>query len=303
MRLRVPYGYNIFHAIGVSLAEVHYEKQQSGEVNGENVQRQISNVLGSFNDAFNPVGGDSWTTMVPTAFQPAIQIAANEKWHGGSIRPEVFNSLQKGDIKTKIGTPKMFLDLSESLHRVTGGKVQYEDGKEYRYSGNWQPELLRTALHPNNLQHMAEFMGGGLGKLFTRSISSAEHFFNKKKLPPTKNLPFVRLFVRGSSVDQFKTGTYKLVNWSKNYKLKPHEINRFHSFLTRSVDNDLITEKKGIELLKIFNENQRKVKAKPKEEEITRSRSRSRRRSRQYKPGLDDLINESKKNHERQSVE
>ena len=112
-------------------------------MNNGNVNRQFTNIIGAFNSAFNPVGGDSWTSYAPTALQPALQISSNEKWHGGSIKPEVFNTLEKESQRIKQGTPSAFIDLSDAIHRTFGGTTRYESGKEYRYGG--------LDFHPNEL--------------------------------------------------------------------------------------------------------------------------------------------------------
>jgi hypothetical protein len=187
LKIPLAYGYNLFYALGAMMAEMHWEKQQLQDQEELQYGKYVSGAMTAFANAFSPINFGSFSAAVPTIPGNLIaQYSMNEKWHGGPIRPEGFSTLTKESFRVKPGTPKLYVDFSDAIHTLSGGEVKYNSGQPYRYGG--------INVHPNDMEHAIEFLGGGLGNLINRTFKTGQHYFNKKTLPPLHNIPFVRIF-------------------------------------------------------------------------------------------------------------
>tara|TARA_R100001463_G_scaffold43544_3_gene90812 strand:- start:1863 stop:8399 length:6537 start_codon:yes stop_codon:yes gene_type:complete len=199
VRLRVPYGYNIFHVAGQAAGDII----QQGHVKGHGFKNvryldKAVRVLSSINDAVSPLGAGSVSQMIsPTLLDPLVQLGENKKFTGSPIFPEkIFFQKKKARYKNywdKNPPSWVSRSVTEGLSNITGGKtykgiITDKDGNpQDHYIPGW------VDLNPEALDHIGGFLTGGLGKFISRSVDTGINFAVGRPTP-AKEIPFVRQF-------------------------------------------------------------------------------------------------------------
>ena len=250
VKLRVPYGYNVFHAVGVALAEMHIESERKGEDESINWGKHSVNVLSSMADAFSPIPTNNFNDFVPTAFgRLGASLASNKDWKSSPIVPPTFSKLKKSPRKVMEDTPKIYEDISDGLFFLQGGeKVKQKSGDVMRYGG-------LVDAHPNQLQYVAEFFTGGVGKLINRSLATGEHLLNKETLPPLKRIPFSRLFVSEQEARDKRANLFRWLEHSESQHTHRYQMDMFHTLIEDAIDNGSIEKDKANKLIDHFIHN------------------------------------------------
>jgi len=154
-------------------------------------------VIGAVSDAFSPFGDGSWEQMVsPTITDPLVQIATNQKFHGGPLRPEdsIFDNKSADYIKYWEKSPPSWPSraVTKYLSLATGGfekplKEDKEGNPKMHYKAGW------FDMNPTSLDHLFGFVTGGMGKFAMRTLNMGINFATGQK-PLAKDIPFVRQF-------------------------------------------------------------------------------------------------------------
>jgi len=200
IRIRVPYGYNIFHVMGQTAADLI----QGGVVEDQGIENQdygaaMSRILGAASDAFSPFGdGSLFQAVSPTLLDPLVQIVENKKFHGGPIRPEAPTFVVSDTPNYKQywdKNPPSWVSraVTEGLSMITGGEKfeGIKKDKEGNPLDHYMPGWFDV--NPLDLDHIFGFMTGGLGKFVSRAVDTGINFAVGKPTA-SKDIPFIRQF-------------------------------------------------------------------------------------------------------------
>jgi len=165
----LPYGYNTFHVMG----------QTSYEVLKGNVSpaKGSAAVLSAFAGSFSPVGFGP-TSLVPTIAQPGAELMSNENFFGSPIyRTNVGFGTELPDSQMHMGSTRApFIYVADKLNSL--------------FYGNEQESGL-VDVSPDTLEHLTEFMFGGMGTFGLRNADAFEKWAKGEKLQ-LREIPFVR---------------------------------------------------------------------------------------------------------------
>ena len=199
IRIRVPYGYNIFHTAGQSAADIIQQAviNKHGFKSVRYTDHAIR-VFGSINDAVSPFGSGSVSQVIsPTITDPLVQIGENKKFTGAPIYPEkMFFKKKKARYKNYWDSnPPTWVSraVTEGLSNITGGKTH--KGIKTDKDGNPQDHYIPGwfDMNPLVLDHLGGFLTGGLGKFISRSVNTGINFAVGKPTA-SRDIPFIRQF-------------------------------------------------------------------------------------------------------------
>ena len=137
----------------------------------------INNLSGAFVGSFSPIQGSTLAqAAVPTVAKPFAEIELNMKWNGQNVMPPVdpYDRTPMPDSHRHFATvgaiPKW---VSYTLNEVTGGTERTPGAID---------------ISPETIEHMAEFMTGGVGRFWTSALGWS--WFNREPEKRTfKDLP------------------------------------------------------------------------------------------------------------------
>lgn len=173
----MPYGYNVFHVFGRSMAEVLRGVKSPGEA-------AMQTVLASF-DAFNPIGGakNVLNIMSPTATDIVVDIKQNKDFTGKPIAPDSspFGPDKPASDRYWSSTGAPWIAVSDFLSKISGGTTA-------------RPGWIEVS--PDHLEYFLGWLTGGAGRTITRAaemgakISNGDYESAAQDLIP--NVPFLR---------------------------------------------------------------------------------------------------------------
>jgi len=197
-KLKVPYGYNILHVMGQTAADLIYQGSMQGAgFKNLDYMEAAGRVFGAASDAFSPFGdGSLFQAMSPTVLDPIVQIAENKKFHGGPISPKKWGDTESADFMNYWSkNPPSWVSraITYGLAMATGGK--HYKGVRTDSKGNLVDHYIPgwIDINPNTLDHVFEFMTGGVGKFISRSVDLGINVAVGEKTP-AKEIPFIRQF-------------------------------------------------------------------------------------------------------------
>jgi hypothetical protein len=148
-------------------------------------------VVNNMIDAFNPLGGGSVTSVVPTLIKPALEVATNYSWSGAPIHPE----LMPGE--TKARSEKYFQSATEASKGVASFLNAKTGGDKFE-SGD-------ISISPNTIDYVSNFFLGDPAVTMARLTDMAAKYYKGESIE-TPKIPIVRRFA-GASTD------YALPKW------------------------------------------------------------------------------------------
>jgi hypothetical protein len=150
----MPYGFNAFFNMGREMSKV--ARGASSPMDG------AGNILGTFVDAFNPVGGSNsfFNFVAPTIADPLVDIARNRDFADRPIVPERggFGIQPPESQKYWNNTFAPFVGISSFLNEVTGGTTVIPGAVD---------------ISPNMINYLFNFATGAAGKFVERSFTTA----------------------------------------------------------------------------------------------------------------------------------
>jgi hypothetical protein len=150
----MPYGFNAFLNMGREMGKV--ARGASSPMDG------AGNILGTFVDAFNPVGGSNsfFNFVAPTIADPLVDIARNRDFADRPIVPERggFGVQPPESQKYWNNTFAPFVGISSFLNEVTGGTTVIPGAVD---------------ISPNMINYLFNFATGAVGKFVERSFTTA----------------------------------------------------------------------------------------------------------------------------------
>lgn len=154
-----------------------------------NIKNAMSGVLASVMEGYNPVGGtDILSGAMPTIFDMPVELARNQGWHGGKIRPDWD--------KNAPASIKYFDSLKDS---VTGRTMI---GFSKGLSG------IGIEMSPSDMKYAYETLVGGAGRFTSKTINTISAV-GKQEIPEIRDIPFVSRFLRERKAEQVGAGSKK----------------------------------------------------------------------------------------------
>ena len=239
-KIKVPYGYNIFKVIGDLTAEVANGKIEKKEIPGR--------MLGAMVNAFSPIGSAPTFTqaITPTLVKPIVEIETNKNFFGGNISPEP-TPFQPDNISD---AHKYYKNVNpaakyaaQALNEATGGSKHL---KGY------------IDISPETIEHITEFVAGGLGKTVMRTLETATNAYQGKEQDVNKT-PMVRAF---SGKVREKAGlheAYSILKQSGNTKLSENKQTKFKALLKEAFNNKEIDAKTYFKMSSTLRKSQGRV--------------------------------------------
>jgi hypothetical protein len=242
VKMKVPYGYNIFHVMGNVT-----EEAIAGKITFD---RAFMRVVESVLHAASPIGyGEGISQYLPTLFglRPVVEIRSNENFMGGKIRPD------QPHFQTKKPDSQLYFDsVNPDIKAVTTWVNKVTGGSE-KVSG-------KVDVSPETLEHLLDTFTGGTGRFIERSYRTGKQLL-QGNVPPLKEIPFVRTVVSEPSKYTMLYKMYDMYGESARTIYTKNEIKEFKKYLSSSVKDGAIENKKAKKIMKTFNENQREARA------------------------------------------
>ena len=180
----LPYGYNLFHAIGRKMAEV--------AMGLEDTAGALKDTAVTFIDAFNPIGGtDSIAKLIsPTVIDPFIEMSENADFAGRKIRPErdKYDRYMPKSQDYYGSVSPISRHLAAMLNEWTGGN-------------EFKPGAVDVS--PEWIDHYAKFLGGAASATLWRPVNTATKLVRGEEVT-TNDVPFLRRVhgATGSYIDR-----------------------------------------------------------------------------------------------------
>tara|TARA_R100000315_G_C5215714_1_gene128788 strand:- start:416 stop:1237 length:822 start_codon:yes stop_codon:yes gene_type:complete len=242
VKMKVPYGYNIFHVMGNVTEEAIAGKITFGKA----FMRVVDSVL----HAASPIGyGEGFSQYVPTVFglKPMVEIWLNENFMGGKQRPD------QPHFQTEKPDSQLYFDsVNPDIKAVTTWVNKVTGGSE-KVSG-------KVDVSPETLEHLLDTFTGGTGRFIERSYRTGKQLL-QGNVPPLKEIPFVRTFVSEPSKYTMLYKMYDMYRASGKTIYTENQIKEFKRYLSSSVKDGAIENKKAQRIMKTFNKNQREARA------------------------------------------
>ena len=166
------------------MADYAYDAASGQEVDpGKAVEEFLLTVM----NAYNPLGGtDFFSTIMPTPFDAATDIARNRTWSGSSIRPN-FNPNAPESIK-----------YYDSLEETATGRAMIK--------GSEALSNLGIEVSPANMKYALDQIIGGAGRSVT-SVANTVSSIGKGVVPPVSDFPILRRFFRERDLSEIGSGS------------------------------------------------------------------------------------------------
>lgn len=149
----MPYGFNAFFNMGREMSKAGRGQSSPGKAAG--------NIIGTFVDAFNPIGGSEnfYNFMAPTFADPIIDVARNRDFTDRPIVPERggFGVQLPESQKYWNNTFAPYVSVSNFVNSLTGGTPIIPGAVD---------------ISPNMIQYVVNFATGGVGKFAERSFNT-----------------------------------------------------------------------------------------------------------------------------------
>ena len=182
IKVPLPYGYNVFAAIGTMMGELYAGTKTPDEA----VPFLLETAIG----AFSPVGGGTEVVdmITPTIFKPLVELSRNRDWKGSAIYRDRYGDKTIPDSELAFETVDPTLEaMTDWLNEATGGN-RFVAGS---LAG------IDTSVNPATIQHMLTFIGGGVSKELFRVFKMGEKMLDEDQEILPSEIPLVRRFYGG----------------------------------------------------------------------------------------------------------
>jgi len=205
-KIPVPYGYNVFWAVGQAFDKVVHNPETAVQSAGE--------LAGAVVNSFNPMGGELGFSskrivqaLSPTFSRPVVDIAINEDFMGAPIyKEEKYGPPKAKSHQFFKSTSEVSKTVAQGLNEITGG---------HAYKPGW------ADVSPDVFDYVGEYLVGGLGKTINRSASSIAKATTGQEVS-VREIPVVRRFIGEISdqqdVNNFYDNIEKAQQARANYK-------------------------------------------------------------------------------------
>lgn len=226
IKLPMPYGYNVFAALGRSMSEI---------MRGRNVQNAIANFASTAIDSFNPIGGAGsiLNIMVPTIADPVVDLMRNRDFADRPIMPDQppFQPPKPDNQRYWGSINPLWKNVTDALNKVSGGD-------------DVQPGFVDMS--PETFEYMFGVTFGAAGAFYDRTLGLGQKVVGVGDLADEpielNDIPLVRKVV-GSKPNWYdKAAMYarmeqvkQTLEYAKGYAEKG-DREGFQSFVTENLD-------------------------------------------------------------------
>ncbi len=177
-KIPLPYGYNVFHLLGVNLAEM--------DLGQKSQQEAVADLTSAAIGSFSPLGfanSDDATLMLfkgamPQAGKPFLETVVNENYFGSPIYREDFPGATPtpDSSRAMLGTPQWVKNAATFLNEFSGGNPQQSGGID---------------VSPDVANHLLNSFTGGTG-VFLNRLSEYQRKLRNGEEIELREIPFVR---------------------------------------------------------------------------------------------------------------
>lgn len=126
-KIPMPYGYNLFYNVGVGMARAAHALYNGRKYEpGREAVKLVTMALNSF----NPLQAATVTqALSPTVLDPFVMVGENKNWAGMDLMPKEspFGPGKADAYRAWKSTSGVAKSISQGLHRLTGGKGEYDN--------------------------------------------------------------------------------------------------------------------------------------------------------------------------------
>ncbi|MDQ7067721.1 MAG: LPD38 domain-containing protein [Sulfurimonas sp.] len=239
--VKLPYGYNVFKAMGDMAGAVQHGELPAGDI--------ASRVFSMSINAFSPIGVDAddmLHTVTPTILKPFYEVVTNTNFFGGNVAPEQnpFEPESADSSNYYKSVNPIARNMSQYINDWTGGTLNGEGG---------------ISVSPESIEHMGEFVTGGLGKFVARTVKTGSDLYNGEEVDMNK-VPFSRLVYAEPRKKAEVQKVYKMYNQSGKHFFTPLEQRRFLKWANKAKDKEHLTIQQSLKMIRQFKQNQALLK-------------------------------------------
>jgi len=201
MKIPLPYGYNLFHAIGQVVGLLNRDVISAPEA--------LSHVAGTAYGAFFPFGSEATLLQAisPTLLDPVVQIHENKTFYGAPLRPPQYGSAQKP------AHQQYWQSVSPVSKKLTSWLNTLGGGDEVTPSPIWGMDVS-----PESLDHVMGFVTGGAGRTAGRLVRA---LFDRENTT-VRDIPFART-VMGEADRRYDQAKYYKLRDEVTYAKRRYE--------------------------------------------------------------------------------
>ena len=240
LKIKLPYGFNIFKIIGdIANESMH------GEINTVEAGKRL---IVALDDAYNPLSSPTVAQLIsPTILDPIVQWSENKNWFGSPIKPSqlTFGAKKRESSLYWASVRPQTKAITEWLNKVTGGS---------------EIEAGFVDISPENIDELVNFLGGGVGKFLSNSLATGISL-GKGEFPKLKNIPFVRKVIQEPSEFWEKATIREIKEKSSIKELEKREIDKLKTAVRDGLKDEDIDEEEATKVIKEVLRNQARIKA------------------------------------------
>ena len=238
LKLRVPYGFNIFKVAGNIVGDMAWASMG-------NIPMDLSlnaiRFLNSVANSYSPIGsGPSAQMITPTIADPIVQLSTNTNFYGAPIYPEKMGPAPADAINTWDSTPGVYKKTAEYWFNITGGKMRY-DREGNPVGATYGPLGPFGDISPETLKYFVRYLGGGLGGFLANSLETTVNLFSKENELDVNNIPIMRQFFGQFKKDSEARILYRLENEMERQVFSQIERDKYLEYLRQFYEKGNIT--------------------------------------------------------------
>lgn len=240
IKIKLPYGYNIFKVLG----DIAYDTTMKKETTGDNLKRMVF----AMDESFNPLSSGSAAQLVsPTVSDPIVQMYENKNFFGSPIKPDQdpYGAKKKQSDLYFSSVRQPTKAVTDWLNDVTGGN---------------DVEAGIVDLSPENVDHVIDFLGGGISKFIANTIDSGIAL-SQGDLPEVNKTPFVRKFVGEVYSEVERSLFYDLVNKAETNLLSDRELEELKDYGRQALKEGSIDKEAATRAVTNLKTNQARIHA------------------------------------------
>lgn len=178
-KIPMPYGYNGFYNIGAEIARAIHDHMSGRKYKvGQGAMRIVNTLLGTF----NPLQSATITqALAPTVIDPFVMVAENKTWAGSDLMPKEspFGPNKADAYRTWKSTPPVIKSVAQGLHKLTGGKGEYDN-------------TAMVDISPETIEMMYETITGSAGRFVKDMVSTPIRALTTDEPIESSKVPFKR---------------------------------------------------------------------------------------------------------------
>ena len=181
--IRVPHNLRPLLTLGDQLASLsHAGSMPANMPRHTDPGDAVNEVMRSILMNNNPLGSESpWNAIAPTILDPFVDITMNRTFSGGPVRPADMpwtEGIPRSSQYFERSTSPAAVTVAQALNRVSGGN-------------RFEPGLFDV--YPDEIEHLFEYLTGGVGRFVSRSSETALNMVQGIDTP-TSRTPVLRSF-------------------------------------------------------------------------------------------------------------